>query len=149
MDLADRVVVLKKGQIEQIGTTEALDAAPASSFVFDFLGDANRLPCRTEGRTASFAGFAAPVANTPSSDGPATAWFRPHETLLDVAGEGLDVTVADILTKGGIVRCECRTADGTLLEADYARGALPAGVTIGAAARLRPRSVFIFDAADA
>jgi len=149
MDLADRVVVLKKGQIEQIGTPEDLDAAPASSFVFDFLGDANRLPCNAEGRTASFAGFAAPVANTPSSDGPATAWFRPHETLLDVEGEGLPVTVADILTKGGIVRCECRTAEGDLLEADYARGALPAGVTIGAAARLRPRSVFIFDAAEA
>ena len=44
MDLADRVVVLNKGRIEQVGAPDDLAAKPASAFVFEFLGDAHRLP---------------------------------------------------------------------------------------------------------
>src|ERR1700694_5781774 len=46
MDLADRVVVLRLGLIEQVGTPEELDEHPASAYVFDFLGESNQLPCR-------------------------------------------------------------------------------------------------------
>ncbi|HEX8232060.1 MAG TPA: sulfate/molybdate ABC transporter ATP-binding protein [Caulobacteraceae bacterium] len=144
MDLADRVVVLKQGKIEQVGTPEELDAAPASDFVFDFLGDSNALPCRVEGREARFDGFAAPLGNPNGVRGEATARFRPHETRLSADGEGLPVTVADILIKGGAIRCECRAGDGSMFDADYARGSLPDGIAIGASAKLRPERVFVF-----
>ena len=144
MDLADRVVVLREGLIEQVGTPEALDEHPASAFVFDFLGDANRLPCRLDGALARFDGFTVPAIAAPGSGGETTAWFRPHETELSPGGPGLEVTVADILSKGGLLRIECRTADGRLIEADRSRAAKPDGLCLGAALRLRPSRVFVF-----
>jgi sulfate transport system ATP-binding protein len=144
MDLADRVVVLREGLIEQVGTPEALDEHPASAFVFDFLGDANRLPCRLDGALARFDGFSVPAVAAPGAGGASTAWFRPHETELSADGPGLEVTVADILSKGGLLRIECRTRDGQLLEADRPRAAKPEGLCLGATMRLRPSRVFVF-----
>jgi len=144
MDLADRVAVLREGRIEQIGTPEALDEHPASAFVFDFLGDANRLPCRLDGTLARIEGFAVPAVVAPGAGGASAAWFRPHETELSTEGPGLEVTVSDILTKGGLVRIECRTQDGRLLEADRPRSARIEGLVPGATLRLRPSRVFVF-----
>ena len=144
MDLADRVVVLREGLIEQVGTPEALDEHPASAFVFDFLGDANRLPCRLDGGLARFDGFSVPAVVAPGAGGASTAWFRPHETELSADGPGLEVTVADVLNKGGLIRIECRTPTGELLEADRPRAAVPDGLCLGATMRLRPSRVFVF-----
>ena len=144
MDLADRVAVLREGVIEQIGTPEALDEHPASAFVFDFLGDANRLPCRLDGSLARIEGFSAPAVVAPGAGGATTAWFRPHETELSTEGSGLEVTVADVLNKGGLIRVECRTQDGRLLEADRPRAARIEGLVPGATLRLRPSRVFVF-----
>ena len=144
MDMADRVAVLREGAIEQIGTPEALEAHPASAFVFDFLGDANRLPCRLDGALARFDGFSAPAIVAPGAHGASTAWFRPHETEIGPDGPGLEVTVLNILNKGGLVRIECRTKDGRLLEADLPRSSRPEGLCSGAAMRLRPSRVFVF-----
>ncbi|WP_160286979.1 sulfate/molybdate ABC transporter ATP-binding protein [Pseudomonas sp. QL9] len=43
MEVADRIVVMNKGVIEQIGSPGEVYANPASDFVYHFLGDANRL----------------------------------------------------------------------------------------------------------
>ena len=144
MDLADRVVVLREGSIEQVGTPEALDEHPASAFVFDFLGDANRLPCRLDGGLARFDGFSVPATAPPGAGGAVTAWFRPHETELSADGPGLEVTVVDVLNKGGLIRVECNTADGKLLEVDRPRSDRIEGLVPGATLRLRPTRVFVF-----
>src|SRR6202008_1399306 len=49
LELADRVVVMGKGRIEQIGTPEEVYANPANAFVYDFLGEANRIPVEIAG----------------------------------------------------------------------------------------------------
>jgi sulfate transport system ATP-binding protein len=144
MDLADRVAVLREGRIEQIGTPSTIDAAPASAFVFDFLGDSNRLACRIDGERALFDGFSAPAVVTPGAGAASSAWFRPHETRLSLGGEGLPTTVAAVLMKGAMARLECRSDDGRLFEADYPRGSLPAELVVGASVRLRPQRVFAF-----
>ena len=149
MDLADRVAVLREGAIEQIGTPAALDEHPASAFVFDFLGDANRLPCRLDGGLARFDGFSVPAIAAPGAGGAAVAWFRPHETEIAPDGPGLEVTVVNVLNKGGLVRIECRAADGRLLESDRPRSARTDGLCPGAAMRLRPSRVFVFPEAPA
>ncbi len=145
MDIADRVVVLREGRIEQIGAPKALEEAPASAFVFDFLGDSNRLSGRIEGGVAGFDGFTAPAVVQGNVAGEATAWFRPHDTLVEREGDGLPVKVTNILHKGAIVRLECRAENGALFEADYPRTAPQATFTAGAEARLRPRRVFAFE----
>jgi ABC-type Fe3+/spermidine/putrescine transport system ATPase subunit len=43
MEVADRIVVMNKGVIEQIGAPAEVYENPASDFVYHFLGDANRL----------------------------------------------------------------------------------------------------------
>jgi sulfate transport system ATP-binding protein len=44
LEVADRVVVMNHGRIEQIGTPEEVYDHPATPFVFEFLGHVNRLP---------------------------------------------------------------------------------------------------------
>lgn len=144
MDMADRVVVLRDGAIEQVGTPAALNEQPASAFVFDFLGDANRLACRLDGALARFDGFSAPAVAAAGAPAAATAWFRPHETELAPDGPGLDVTVKAVLDKGGLLRIECLGPAGALFEVDLARAQWSAQATPGSALKLRPRRVFVF-----
>src|SRR5687768_9264794 len=60
MELADRVVVMNHGRIEQMGSTDELYEQPASPFVFDFLGDTNVLPAEVRA-----GGILLPGAQTP------------------------------------------------------------------------------------
>ena len=51
-EVADRVVVMNKGKIEQNGTPIEVFEHPATAFVMDFLGNVNKLPVRVEGGRA-------------------------------------------------------------------------------------------------
>ena len=44
LELADRVVVMNDGRIEQVGTADEIYDRPATPFVFDFIGDSSALP---------------------------------------------------------------------------------------------------------
>src|SRR5207237_6141197 len=46
MSLSDRIVVMRDGAVEQVGTPEDVYARPASHFVADFVGRVNALPAR-------------------------------------------------------------------------------------------------------
>ncbi len=48
LELADRVVVMNGGRIEQVGTPTEVYEHPASPFVYDFLGNVNRFACTVE-----------------------------------------------------------------------------------------------------
>lgn len=52
-EVADRVVVLNKGRIEQYGTPLEVFEHPKNEFVMDFLGNVNKLPVRVEGGRAA------------------------------------------------------------------------------------------------
>lgn len=43
LEVADKIVVMNKGQVEQVGSPRDVYECPATPFVFDFLGQANRL----------------------------------------------------------------------------------------------------------
>jgi sulfate transport system ATP-binding protein len=144
MDLADRVVVLNQGRIEQVGTPEELDERPASAFVFDFLGAANRLPCRLSGDLARFDDFTVPAVVASGAGSATAAWFRPHEAELSADGPGVDFEVNNVLGKGGSIRVEGHAPDGRTLEVECPRTAPPSGLTEGARLKLRPRRVFVF-----
>ena len=45
LELADRVVVMSNGKIEQVGTPDEVYDNPATPFVYEFLGHVNRMPC--------------------------------------------------------------------------------------------------------
>ena len=60
LEVADRVVVMNHGRIEQIGTPDHVYDHPATSFVFEFLGHVNRFP----------------------GDAPDDVYARPHEVAV-------------------------------------------------------------------
>ena len=146
MDLADRVALLRDGRLEQIGAPADLEAKPASAFVFQFLGDANALPCRWVDGRAQFDGFSAPAVGTAGA-GEITAWFRPHETEVVSEGGGVDITVTSVLTTGGVARAEGLDASGRLFQVDVARTDQPEGFKPGGRLKVRPTRVFVFDEA--
>ena len=52
--------------------------------------------------------------------------------------------MTDVLNKGGLIRVECHTAEGKLLEVDRPRSDRIEGLVPGATFRLRPTRVFVF-----
>ena len=83
LELADRVVVMQGGRIEQIGTPGDVYTLPTSAFVHEFLGDTNRLPCRVAGGWVLLGGGVV-LGRADVPDGEAVAYVRPHE--FDLAG---------------------------------------------------------------
>jgi len=83
--LADRVAIMARGRIEQIGTPTQVYEGPQTPFVYDFLGRTNAFDCVIADGHARIGDKAFPVAELP--DGPAVAFVRPHDVLLMPADE--------------------------------------------------------------
>jgi sulfate transport system ATP-binding protein len=115
MELADRVVVMNRGRIEQIGSTDELYEHPASPFVFDFLGDTNVLPAEVRGRNVFLAGAERPLAiDGIHPSGPVDVYVRPGDLRLAQSGDpGVDVRILAVQRTGPIVRASAEPlADG-------------------------------------
>jgi sulfate transport system ATP-binding protein len=114
MELADRIVVMNRGRIEQIGSTDEVYEHPSSPFVFDFLGDTNVLPAEMRGRSVHLAGAEQPIATDrihPS--GAVDVYVRPGDLRLAEPGvAGVDVRVAGVQRTGPIVRATAETLAG-------------------------------------
>jgi sulfate transport system ATP-binding protein len=142
LELADRVAVLNKGQIEQVGAPHQVHDNPVSAFVAGFVGEANRLEGEVrDGRfEAGPVGFAAPGA----ADGPSIAFVRLHQLVLAGPGEpGLEARLERVVVSGPMARLECETADGRGLEAGAAREAALA-LAPGQPVRLAVRGGHVF-----
>jgi sulfate transport system ATP-binding protein len=135
LEVADRVVVMNQGRIEQVGTPDEVYDRPATPFVLQFLGDVNLVPL----------------------DG-AQGYVRPHElTVLarDAAAEGhaIEATLAQTLTVGANTRLEFRRTDGGYVDVEMPREDFLAlrerlALEVGAAYRLKPRRVTRFVAGE-
>jgi len=95
--ISDRIAVLDKGVIQQVGSPMALYDNPANRFVAAFLGTANLLDGRIEraGGRALFRavdGTTIALAAGAARDGAATAMFRPQHLSIRGAGEGAGAT---------------------------------------------------------
>jgi sulfate/thiosulfate transport system ATP-binding protein len=108
LELADRVVVMSSGRIEQIAPPREIYEAPANAFVFDFVGESNRLPVRIENGEVRFRDVRIPVAPPAGMTGTASLYFRPHDAEIVPAGEGIAATVSGIRPRNGHMRVEFR-----------------------------------------
>ncbi len=141
LELADRVVVMSNGRIEQVGAPGEVYASPATPFVHEFLGDTNRIDCIVDaGRTLLPGGM--PLGRAEAPNGPAIAYIRPHDLRLTPASTGAAIRHAQ--TVGPVARITVE-ADGITLEA-----AMPAeqwsrlGLSAGDRAALSARSGSVF-----
>lgn len=86
MELADRVVVLNQGRIEQIGTPADLYDKPASPFVISFVGEAVALPVMIADGHVNFAGRELQIDTNGLHSGPARVFFRPADIAVATGG---------------------------------------------------------------
>jgi len=82
--VSDRIVVMKMGQIAQIGSPSELYEKPASTFVADFIGDANLMEGVVEDGVFKAAQLTMPVE---APDGRTTATIRPERIRLALSGD--------------------------------------------------------------
>ncbi|MBO9629204.1 MAG: sulfate/molybdate ABC transporter ATP-binding protein [Shinella sp.] len=84
LELADRVVVMSQGKIEQVGSSDDVYDRPNSPFVFSFIGDSASLPVSISDGAVRFQnepiGIAPHGGDIASGDG--TLFFRPQDVVL-------------------------------------------------------------------
>ena len=84
LEVADRVVLMKGGQIEQVGSPQEVWDHPASPFVYGFLGDVNLFHGRAHEGELHVHGMQIDVPeHSGAQDVLASAYVRPHD--LEVA----------------------------------------------------------------
>ena len=146
LELADRVVVMSQGRIEQVGTPTEVYDSPASPFVYDFLGNVNRIDVDVDGGVARVNGVALPLPDNTGINGPAVAFVRPHDVEI-VGGEVADAVsgrVTHVHVIGPTARVELELA-GYTLEALMDRERLRAlGLLAGDHCRVRLPQVRLF-----
>jgi sulfate transport system ATP-binding protein len=79
--LADRVAIMAKGRIEQVGTPTQVYEDPQTPFVYDFLGRTNAFECVVQAGHVRVGDKAFRIENG-IADGPAVAFVRPHDVVL-------------------------------------------------------------------
>ncbi|MDR1144850.1 MAG: sulfate ABC transporter ATP-binding protein [Verrucomicrobiales bacterium] len=125
LELADRVVIMNAGRIEQIGTPEEVYDHPANSFVYQFLGSVNTLITNVSGGRARLGEVTFPTGLANLNEPNSVAFIRPHEfTVSKTAGAkpSLTVTLKHIRPVGAIIRLEVIRADnGEILEVELSR----------------------------
>lgn len=144
MTLADRIIVLRDGRIEQVGSPRELYERPANIFVAQFLGTPrmniltaavadDRRATLVDGRSIALPPLAAPLAaGTPLSIG-----IRPEDVVIGDAPDALPFTIRFVERLGGLatlhlggregdepIACQLRD-DGSLGEGDTIFAALP------------------------
>ncbi|MBU6320166.1 MAG: sulfate/molybdate ABC transporter ATP-binding protein [Alphaproteobacteria bacterium] len=93
LELADRVIVMNAGRVEQDADPDRIYDDPASSFVFEFIGEASRVPVQIRDGLVWFRDRKLISPRVEAPDGPAVLHLRP-EHVRRVEGEGsIDVSV--------------------------------------------------------
>jgi sulfate transport system ATP-binding protein len=125
LEVADRVVVMNAGCIEQIDTSDAVYNQPATPFVYHFLGQVNLFHGRVEGDKLNVGGMLIdkPEALQREAES-ATIYVRPH--MLDIDPQPnhrqhFRATVKHIHAAGPQVKVELITAWGALIQVDLSQ----------------------------
>ena len=139
LEVADRVVVMNHGRVEQIGSPDEVYSSPASPFVYQFLGNVNVFHSRVQGGYAE-------VARSESTE-KTTAFVRPHD--IDIGHQplegGLQATVQHVHPIGPVVRVELQH-ESEIVEVELSRERHEALQLIaGQAVWFRPRQIKVFE----
>lgn len=115
MELADQVVVMNEGRVEQVGSPEEIYNRPANPFVYSFLGRVNlfRGRIRNGKVTLGEAEFDTQWAQK-TGEYPAVGYMRPHDvevSLTPSSGQSVPAQIRHISLLGPIVRLDLNRLD--------------------------------------
>ncbi|MFY9915105.1 MAG: ABC transporter ATP-binding protein [Nocardioidaceae bacterium] len=127
--MADRVGVMKAGQLEQIAPPEELYVRPATQFVAEFVGLTNRLRAQVANGRAHVCGVDIPTLDGSLESGDGTALVRPEAVRVDPSGQGNGVVVAASFL-GAISRITVQLDEGVTVVSQVPRTTAP-GVSLG------------------
>jgi sulfate transport system ATP-binding protein len=107
LELADRVVVMSQGRIEQVGEPDEVYDTPNSAAVYSFIGESSRLPVSIEHGQLYFADRPLGLDSKGVADGNGELFFRPHDVDVVEGGETAIVgTVATSRRTAGVRQVE-------------------------------------------
>jgi len=114
--VADQVVVLRAGRIEQTGTPREVFEHPANAFVMDFLGNVNVFHGHVQEGVATLNGLRVSWPHYPHTDRrPASLYVRPHELEIerrsDDRASSLQATVVHVNPIGAVTKVQLRAED--------------------------------------
>ena len=146
LEVANRVVVMDKGRIEQTGSPDDVYERPVTAFVHGFIGESIELPVQVGDGAVRLDGKSLDIAADGVTSGPSRLFIRRHDMQLCPAGSGaFEGAVTHVRTFGPIQRAEVRFGQGqAAIEIDAPRdNQLRVGDIVG----LTPRRYRIFAAA--
>lgn len=149
-EVADRVVVMSQGHVEQCGTPQEVFDHPANPFVMDFLGNVNVFHGRVQDGKALLGGLEVAYPDYPHQESRnATMYVRPHELEIDRVANGkssLQATVSQINPTGSVAKVRVLSTEfGVALNIDVSLeryGEL--NLKLGDTVYVSPRNVRVF-----
>ena len=144
-ELADRVVIMGQGQIEQIGSADQIHDRPATPFVANFMGATVEIPVTMRAGRIEAAGIdATRLERRVLPDGPATLFLRPDD-ITPIADTQGCWTVETVASTGATLRIALKDGAGNRVETVLPRRAPEAaGLTPGTRTHLRPEAGSVF-----
>jgi sulfate transport system ATP-binding protein len=135
LEVSDRVAIMDRGRIEQVGSPNEVYENPANAFVYQFLGDVNLFLGRV--------------------DGPSVGFVRPHELEIvpwpetqngDMLNGTVAATIRYIAAAGPVVRLELlRDDNGSSLDVEISRERFrDAALRVGDKVGVTPRNLRVF-----
>ena len=126
LEVADRIVVMNLGKVEQAGTPTEVYDHPANPFVYNFLGHVNLFHGRVEsGRVRLGAAVLSSPEHPGAEDAPAVVYVRPHDIKVSRLPEGeapIAATIRQVIAAGSVARLELsHDGDGSLFEVEITR----------------------------
>jgi sulfate transport system ATP-binding protein len=101
LELADRIVVMRDGRIEQVGTPDEIYDEPNSPFMFSFIGESSALPVRVDQGKLWLDQHPLDLAPGDVPNGPARLFLRPHDVELVNDTRGAIPGVVSFLRRQG------------------------------------------------
>lgn len=151
LEVADRVVVINKGQIEQIGSPQEVYDHPVSPFVYQFLGNVNQFKSHIHEGLADIGGVGIKLdVHHDTQNSPALAYVRPHDIEIHKVRTGdapaFEAVVSYVHAIGPLVRLELQRADQTeLIEAELTQERFrELNISQGEHVFVYPRNVRVF-----
>ena len=121
MEVADRIVVMNEGRIEQIGSPAEIYDQPATPFVMSFVGAVNVVP--RSALLAQDSGQAKPTPSRQSETEPEPVFIRPHDVQVYTSPQAGSVPaqLRRLRHMGRDLQAELVLADGEVLMAQFPR----------------------------
>ncbi|MFF2447402.1 sulfate/molybdate ABC transporter ATP-binding protein [Neobacillus sp. NPDC058068] len=123
LDVADRIVVMNEGRIEQIGTPDEVYEHPNNPFVYDFLGNVNLFKGRLDKGKLRHGSYEvdAPPEFAGKINTEAVGYVRPHDIHIerDASNDSVTAKISYIHLVGAVVQVELvRQDNGEFVEAE-------------------------------